>query len=100
MPFRRTKSLAAALTLVFALIIAADPAVAAGHGNNDGQGGQTSQTSGMSAEQAASIVQRAYGGRVVSVKPAGGGYNVRVLLNGGRVKTVQVDANGRLSESN
>jgi hypothetical protein len=100
MTFRRLKPIAAALTVVFALIGVAEPAVAAGHGNNDGESSQASQTSGMSAEQAASIVQRAYGGRVVSVKPAGGGYNVRVLLAGGRVKTVLVDANGRLSESN
>jgi uncharacterized membrane protein YkoI len=97
MLFRRFKHIAAALIVVFAFIAAAAPAMAGGHGNNDGQ---NEQTSGMSAEQAASIVQRAYGGRIVSVKPAGGGYNVRVLLDGGRVKTVQVDANGRLHESN
>jgi hypothetical protein len=94
MPFRRSKHFAAALIVVLAVFAAAAPALAAGHD------GQNTQTSGMSAEQAASIVQRAYGGRVVSVKPAGGGYNVRVVLDGGRVKTVQVDANGRLHESN
>jgi len=98
MPFRPLNRIAAALTVVLALVATAAPAMAGGHGNNDGQNTQT--TTGMSAEQAASIVQRAYGGRIVSVKPSGGGYNVRVLLDGGRVKTVQVDANGRLSESN
>lgn len=89
--------LAAAFTVVCVLAAAPVPVLAGGHGNNDSQSGQSS---GMSAEQAASIVVRAYGGRVVSVKPAGDGYNVRVLLDGGRVKTVQVSANGRLSESN
>ena len=98
MQFRRLKPIAAALTVAFALIVGAAPAIAGGHGNNDGQSQQAG--SGMSAEQAASLVQRAYGGRIVSVKPAGNGYNVRVLLAGGRVKTVLVDANGRLSESN
>jgi len=98
MQFRRLKPIAAALIVAFALSGGAEPAVAGNPGNNDGQSEQTS--GGMSAEQAASLVQRAYGGRIVSVKPAGNGYNVRVLLAGGRVKTVLVDANGRLSESN
>jgi hypothetical protein len=89
--------IAGALAVVFAL--AAVPAAAGGHGH-DKDGSQGGQTSGMSAEQAAAIVRGAYGGRVVSVKSAGDGYSVRVLLEGGRVKTVQVDANGRLSESN
>jgi uncharacterized membrane protein YkoI len=97
MPFRPVIRIAAALTVVLALVATAAPALAGGHGN-DGQ--QNTQATGMSAEQAASIVQRAYGGRIVSVKASGSGYNVRVLLDGGRVKTVQVDANGRLSESN
>jgi uncharacterized membrane protein YkoI len=92
--------IAVALTVVFAL--AAMPAAAGGGRDKDDNHGNSrgSETSGMSAEQAASIVRGAYGGRVVSVKPSGRGYNVRVLLDGGRVKTVQVDANGRMSESN
>ncbi len=51
---------------------------------------------GISADQAAAIVRSAYGGRVVSVKPAGNGWSVRVILDGGRVKTVRVDANGSI----
>jgi hypothetical protein len=35
---------------------------------------------------------------VVSVKSSGDGYSVRVLLDGGRVKNVYVDGNGRLHE--
>jgi uncharacterized membrane protein YkoI len=101
MKIRSLTHIAIALAVVFAL--GALPAAAGGHGrgNDDNRGNDGgSQTSGMSAEQAASIVRGAYGGRVVSVKPSGGGYNVRVLLDGGRVKTVQVDANGRMRESN
>lgn len=98
MSFHPLTRITAALTVAFVLGTATAPVLAGGHGNNSGQSEQTS--SGMSAEQAASLVQRAYGGRIVSVKATGGGYSVRVLLDGGRVKTVLVDANGRLSESN
>lgn len=53
-------------------------------------------SSGMSLEQAADKVRRETGGRVLSAAPAqqGGqrGYNVRVLLDGKRVKNVFVDA--------
>lgn len=53
--------------------------------------------SGISADQAASIVRGSFGGRVVSVKSAGkGGWKVRVLLDGGRVKTVHVDGSGSI----
>lgn len=97
MSVRLLTRIAVALTVVCALASAPAPVLAGDHENNNGQSGQNS---GMSAEQAAALVARAYGGRIVSVKPAGGGYNVRVLLDGGRVKTVQVSANGKLSESN
>ncbi len=46
------------------------------------------------------MVNRAYGGRVMSVKREGNGYKVTVLLDGGRVKTVQVDSHGHVSDSN
>ncbi len=52
----------------------------------------------ISLEEATRIVRRAYGGRVLSATPAKqngkSGYKVRVLLDGGRVKTVFVDSNG------
>ena len=94
--------------LVLAVVLTAAPA-AAGGGGHGGQGHGQGQSSGMggggvSAEEAAAIVRRAYDGRVVSVKPEGGNgqtvYKVRVLLDGGRVKTVQVDSRGNLSDSN
>lgn len=54
---------------------------------------------GISADEAAAIVRRRYDGRVISVSPVNGGkggYKVRVLLDGGRVKTVHVDKSGRI----
>jgi hypothetical protein len=98
----RLRSLLLAPLLVLAVAL---PAAAGGHGQGHGQGQNPAMGGGgVSAEQAAEIVRRAYDGRVVSVKPEGGGgetvYKVRVLLDGGRVKTVQVDSRGNLSESN
>ncbi len=94
----RLRSLLLAPLLVLAV---AAPVVAGEHGEGHGDG-QNSGISegGLSAEQAAAIVRRAYDGRVVSVKPEGNVYKVRVLLDGGRVKTVQVDSHGNLSDSN
>lgn len=56
---------------------------------------------GISLEQAADKVRRQTGGRVLSASPdeRGGrrGYNVRVLVDGKRVKQYYVDADGRVS---
>ncbi len=56
----------------------------------------------VSAAQAAAQVRRAHGGRVLSVSPTRRGdalgYRVRVLVDGGRVKTVYV-ASGRVNSS-
>lgn len=56
--------------------------------------------SGISMEQAAGMVQRETGGRVLSTTPVqrGGasGYEVRVLVDGKRVKNVFVDARGNI----
>jgi uncharacterized membrane protein YkoI len=96
------KRFATTVTVLLALV--ATPAMARDkdhdNGNQRGNSNAAAQSSRMSAEQASAIVRGAYGGRVVSVKSAGNGYNVRVLLDGGRVKTVYVDSSGRLSESN
>ena len=55
---------------------------------------------GITQEQAAAIAHRAYDGRVVSVEKNGqGGWKVRVLLDGGRVKTVHVDSRGAIKGS-
>ena len=61
----------------------------------------TKPAGGISLEQAADMVRRQTGGRVLSATPVtkGGerGYNVRVLVDGKRVKQYYVDADGRLS---
>jgi len=90
----RSRSLLAAV-LTAALTLTCPPAGAERGGHDRG-----SENDGISADQAASIVKRAYDGRVVSVKQEGNGYKVRVLLDGGRVKTVSVDSRGNLRESN
>jgi uncharacterized membrane protein YkoI len=68
-----------------------------GHGGGD-------NNEGLTPDQAAAVVKRAYDGRVVSVKQEGSNgqrsYKVRVLLDGGRVKTVQVDSRGNMREAN
>jgi hypothetical protein len=55
---------------------------------------------GISQEQAAGMVARQTGGRVLSTTPAerGGaqGYEVRVLVDGKRVKKVFVDGQGNI----
>jgi hypothetical protein len=56
---------------------------------------------GISLEQAADTVRRQTGGRVLSATPvkkgAERGYNVRVLVDGKRVKQYYVDSEGRMS---
>ncbi len=56
---------------------------------------------GITLEQAADKVRRKTGGRVLSATPVekGGrrGYNVRVLVDGKRVKQYYVDSDGRMS---
>jgi hypothetical protein len=89
-----------AAACVIALTLTAMPAFARDkdHDNAPRYGNGYVPQSRLSAEQASAIVRRAYGGRVVSVKSSGDGYSVRVLLDGGRVKNVYVDGNGRLHE--
>ena len=58
---------------------------------------ELAQKSGISMQRATAIVRRATGGRVVSASPTkNGGFKVRVVLEGGRVKTVKVDRNGNI----
>lgn len=56
---------------------------------------------GISLEQAADTVRRRTGGRVLSATPVrkGGerGYNIRVLVDGKRVRQYYVDSEGRMS---
>jgi hypothetical protein len=65
------------------------------------QPGPQTREPGISREQAAGMVQRRTGGRVLSTTPVqrGGGivgYDVRVLVDGKRVKNVFVDERGAI----
>jgi hypothetical protein len=55
-----------------------------------GQGGGAS-----SAAQAAEQVRRQTGGKVLSVREKGGGYEVKVLTPSGEVRSVFIPATGR-----
>src|SRR5262245_55313552 len=61
------------------------------------------QAEGIGSGEAAERVRAMYGGRVISVTPANRrgtqGYTVRVLVDGGRVKTVFVDSRGSIRGS-
>lgn len=61
----------------------------------------TNQSNGITLEQAADTVRRRTGGRVLSATPTGKGsergFNVRVLVDGKRVKQYYVDSHGRMS---
>lgn len=56
------------------------------------------QASGISADRAAELARQATGGRVLSVRASGEGFEVKVLLDDGRVRNVRVDANGSVRD--
>ncbi|MCR9276816.1 MAG: hypothetical protein NXH85_02485 [Pseudomonadaceae bacterium] len=92
---------ATALALLFsALTLLSAPAVSAAEW--DPKPAQSfSQSEGISPARAAALVRSSYGGRVLSASRASRGGNsgvvVRVLIDdGARVKTVFVDARGRM----
>ncbi len=59
------------------------------------QGAEGGAGSGISAGQAAEAARRQTGGRVLAVKPSGGGYQVRVLTADGAVKQIFVPGGRR-----
>lgn len=83
-----------ALVLPFAMFSAAAPAQQQQSYNYTKQGG-------ISVEQAAAMVRRETGGRVLSANPVKNngqrGYSIRVLIDGKRVKQYYVDDQGRMS---
>ena len=87
------------LWLVFVLPLAAVAPIAAAQ--QQAEPNYYTKQHGISTEQAAHIARRKTGGRVLSITPAskGGqrGYNVRVLIDGKRVKQYYVDSDGRIS---
>lgn len=78
------------LALTAAVALAAAPVYGGGHKQRL-LGTQLAQSE-ISSGQAATIARRATGGRVLKVKRKGGVYQVRVLLDGERVRNVSVDA--------
>lgn len=84
------RGVAALLALTAAVSLAAAPVYGGGHKHRSLRT-QLAQSE-ISADQAASIARRATGGRVLKVKRKGGVYHVRVLLDGERVRKVNVDA--------
>jgi len=94
----RRRLRAVLLPLLLALpLVCSVPALA----QQSGQSYNYSSQSGISVEQAAAAVRRETGGRVLSANPVrkGGerGFEVRVLIDGKRVKQYYVDSEGRLS---
>jgi hypothetical protein len=57
--------------------------------NNNDRKAQRSQS--LSPQQAAQRARSQYGGQVLKVQPAGGGYQVRLLKEDGRVVTVPIE---------
>ena len=89
-----------AAALVLAAVCAAGLVAPAGAADVAGMGGNLllaqSAGSGVSADEAAALVRSASGGRILGVRRVnrGGGpaYQVKVLLDGGRVRVYVVDA--------
>lgn len=75
-------------TVVSATLIVPD--ALAQRGKNQGQQGQTQQATTLSPQQAAARAQARHGGKVLKVTRQGKGYRVRLLLDNGRVITVNV----------
>lgn len=77
---------------ILALIAASSLAAGPVYGGEHKPKGSKSLVAGISSDRAASIARNATGGRVLKVKRKGGVYQVRVLLDGERVRNVSVDA--------
>jgi hypothetical protein len=77
--------------LVLAVLAGSGSTLAASPGMRlAGQGGGAT-----SAAQAAEQVRRQTGGKVLSVREKGGGYEVKVLTPSGEVRSVFIPASGR-----
>jgi uncharacterized membrane protein YkoI len=93
------QALAPAVALVLLLAVDASAAMPRMPGGAVAQVDESAR-GGITLEQATRIVRAAYGGRVVSARPVqrGGdsGYQVRIVLEDGRVMNVFVDSQGRI----
>ena len=89
-PAARNRLLASLLLCLPLVAVAAEPEVA--HRS-------LAPHPGVSPDRAVHLVREEVDGRVLSVSPIEGGwrgYEVRVLLDGGRIRTIRVDHRGRL----
>jgi len=77
--------------LILALAVQA-PLAAKDKGRDGGRGGGGDQ---MTAAEAGAAARRQTGGRVLAIKPADGGYRVKVLTPAGEVRQVFVRGSGR-----
>jgi uncharacterized membrane protein YkoI len=81
---------AALIALTAALSLAFSPVYANQH---KGRSKDTESASAqISADQAAAVARSATGGRVLKVELKGRAYQIRVLLDGKRIRNVRVDA--------
>jgi hypothetical protein len=79
------------LVSLFLLVCLMSPALAAGHTSIFGPQMLTAESSELSESQAARLVQRNTGGKVLRVKDKGSYFQVKVLLPNGIVKSFAVD---------
>jgi hypothetical protein len=100
--YRVARRMAAALLLLLLPIVALDATAAPAWARspNPLEPQTLVKPPGITLEQATNMVRRETGGRVLSASPVdrGGqrGYEVRVLIDGKRVKNVYVDGDGRI----
>ncbi|MEZ5551646.1 MAG: hypothetical protein R3E82_12205 [Pseudomonadales bacterium] len=98
MSVRQTVGRRALIGLLLVLPMAFSPVARA---DQQAEPNYYSRPAGISLEQAADMVRRETGGRVLSASPVnkGGqrGYNIRVLVDEKRVKNYYVDSEGRVS---
>ena len=97
----RDRLVAALLPLLIVVGLALTPAVSVHAAPASQQSYNYSKQAGISVEQAAAMVRRETGGRVLSANPTKSngqrGYNIRVLVDGKRIKQYYVDDQGRMS---
>ncbi len=79
------------LLLVAVVVFVSETSYADNHRRRDGQ--EASQSSGISAGQAAAKAQQRFGGKVLKVSRDGNRYRVKLLLPSGTIKTVTIAAN-------
>lgn len=88
--FRARPGVAALIALTLVMSFAAAPVYSGQHKGRSN--GAASFAAEISSDGAASIARKSTGGRVLKVQRKGDVYQVRVLLDGERVRNVKVDA--------